>query len=107
VAPGRIVDVGCGSAIYLAHALAAAPAAHGLGVDLQSAVLTEAEEHLTKTVGDLTQDAFPRRPTLAPCWLLGGCRHLLAVGFAQNHMRLERDLVRGEVVNDDTGYPLA
>jgi 4-hydroxy-2,2'-bipyrrole-5-carbaldehyde O-methyltransferase len=45
--PRRVLDVGCGSGVYLRHVAAAAPLATGAGVDVQEDVVALARRRLT------------------------------------------------------------
>jgi hypothetical protein len=52
VGPGTILDVGCGSGIYLAHALSACPTATGLGIDIDPEVAERAAPQLPPGRGE-------------------------------------------------------
>jgi SAM-dependent methyltransferase len=45
--PARLLEIGCGSGIYLRYAAAAHPTARGIGIDLEPAVVQQAQENLT------------------------------------------------------------
>lgn len=44
--PARLLEIGCGSGVYLRHAAAAHPTARGIGIDLDPAVVQQAQENL-------------------------------------------------------------
>lgn len=45
--PGTILEVGCGSGIYLRHAAEADPSLTGIGIDMQKAVVEQARHNLS------------------------------------------------------------
>ena len=52
VRPSRVLDIGCGSGIYLRHVLEAAPTATGLGIDLDDGAVTGATAQLADLQGE-------------------------------------------------------
>lgn len=50
--PSRVLDIGCGSGIYLRHVLELEPASTGLGIDLDHAAVAAASAHLVNLSGE-------------------------------------------------------
>jgi SAM-dependent methyltransferase len=52
VSPRQVLDIGCGTGVYLGHVLAAVPTATGVGIDLDTGAVKTAKANLAAEIAD-------------------------------------------------------